>query len=1327
LPAPPAATDAAAHLVTLSARSPAALRALAAAHRDRLATEAPPALADLAAALALHRTHHDHRLSLVAAGAPALVDHLDAFLRDEPRPGTSSGRAAASRRVVFVFPGQGAQWAGMAQGLLGEPVFRAALEACHAALAPEGVAILPALAAPALPTRLGEIQPLLFAVQVALAALWRSWGIEPAAVVGHSMGEVAAAHVAGALDLADAARLIARRSRLLERVSGLGAMLAVELAPHEAEALLEGLHDRVSIAAENGPASTVLSGDAAALDALAARLLPRAVHCRRIQVDVASHSPFMDGLRADLLEALADLRPRRAEVPLISTVTGAALAGPELTADYWYRNLRQPVRFWPAVERLAAEGHAAFLELSPHPILLPALEQGLRGAARPALLPSLRRREDERATLLGSLGALHTLGLAVRWEALHPAPARPVALPSYPWQRQRFWLAPRPPAQPSGPPRRHPLLGPHVAPALASGTHLWEGDVDTARLPFLRDHRVDDAVLLPGTACLEMALAAAAEALGAGPHALADVVFEAAVFLPEGGARTLQLTLTAAGPGAAFSLHGRAAPGDPWVLHARGRVLSGPTPAEGAPLDGDAVLARCGEPAPGRDFYAARAALGNTWGPAFQGIVHLAARPGEALAEVVAPPGIAADLATYGFHPALLDACGQALVAAGAAPGAFVLAGLERVVVQRRPEGPLSCHLVTRAPEPGLLTGDVRIVDARGLPVADLVGLRLRLLDGAAPRVRGERLDDAVHEVAWAPVPLGPAGAPRPLLLLADPGPLAERLVALAREQGRACALAGPDLLDLAGQLASLASGAAVVHLLGLDAPATEPAAQHLAASALHVAQALGRADGAPRLWLVTRGAQAVTPGRVALAAAPLWGLGRSLAAEHPARFGGLVDLDPAGPPDAAARHLLAVLDAAPRGPVELALRGGLALAPHLAPRPPGPPTAPLRLAPDRTYLITGGLGELGLLVADRLVDRGARHLILLGRTALPHRATWRSLAADAPSAAAVRAVRALEARGAGVHLGAVDVGDEAALQAFLAAFAAEARPPIRGVVHAAGVQSPGALDALDRAGLAADFRAKVAGSLHLDALLPDLDFFVLFASAAALIPSPFLAAYAAANAFLGALAHDRRARGLPALAVAWGFWAGGGMVDRYRAGAERRVIPRGLESFTPAAGLDALERLLAGDAVEAAVVPADWAEFARLHPEAAASPLLAALAGPPLDAPSAPPALALPTRAAFLAAAAPERRILLQRYLRERVARTLRLAPERLPLDEPLASLGLDSLMAIELKNRIEADLGLLVPILRILECAGVEQLVDPVLGAAPPPEDDDWETLSL
>ena len=461
------------YLLPLSARSEPALKALARSYRDFLnAPESTASLYDICYAASARRSHHEYRLAATGNSAAQLADALDAFIAGETRPGLSSGRKLSDRqrKLVFVFPGQGSQWFGMGRELLKtEPVFRDAIERCDRAMRPYGDwSILKELeAADASRSRLGEIdvlQPALFAIQVALAALWRSWGIEPHAVVGHSMGEVAAAHVAGALSLDDAVRVICTRSRLVKPTIGRGAMAAVDLSIADAQRAIAGYEDRVSIAVSNGPTSTVLSGDPAALETIVARLQSRDIFGRMIKVDFAAHSPDMEPLRADLKRALEGIQPQHPSIPLYSTVTGRDAEDLALDPDYWSRNLREPVLFSSAVEQLLTGGHDIFLEISPHPILLSAIQQefrhtGLEGAA----IPSLRRDEQENKVLTSSLGALYTTGYPIEWNRIYSIAGQPIQLPDLPmaartildgsaggcharsWRRQAF--APRPPFQ----------------------------------------------------------------------------------------------------------------------------------------------------------------------------------------------------------------------------------------------------------------------------------------------------------------------------------------------------------------------------------------------------------------------------------------------------------------------------------------------------------------------------------------------------------------------------------------------------------------------------------------------------------------------------------------------------------------------------------------------------------------------------------------------------------------------------------------------------------------------------------------------------------------
>jgi len=482
-------TDHAAHdrvqLLPLSARSPEALTALAGRYELALATGVP--LADLCYTAGARRGHHDHRLAVVAASSAELSESLAAHRGEAPHPGVSAGHCRPGQQpgVVFVFSGQGSQWHGMSQRLYAqEPVFRDALDRCDHAMRPhlDGSVVAELLAdqADCGLSDIGVIQPAIFAVQVALAALWRSWGVEPEAVVGHSLGEVAAAHVAGALSLEDAAQVICGRARLLRRAGGSGAMVAAELSLAEARDLIAGKQDRVAVAASNSHRSTVLSGDRAVLADLVATLEQRGRFCRWVEVDVASHSPQMNALRADLNDALAGIRPTQATIPMYSTVTGELVTDRAVDAAYWVENLCSPVKFSAAVRRLLDRGRDTFLEISPHPILLSAVRGDAQDLSRACtLLPSMRRDDPDRATMLASLGTLYTRGQSVAWAQLYPSDAQCVAAPTYPWQRDRFWLDP-----------------------------IANGNAPT-------DNRVNGSAVLPAAAFLKPVVAGATRAFGA--------------------------------------------------------------------------------------------------------------------------------------------------------------------------------------------------------------------------------------------------------------------------------------------------------------------------------------------------------------------------------------------------------------------------------------------------------------------------------------------------------------------------------------------------------------------------------------------------------------------------------------------------------------------------------------------------------------------------------------------------------------------------------------------------------------------------------------------
>ncbi|AUX41121.1 uncharacterized protein SOCE26_025260 [Sorangium cellulosum] len=1103
--------DPAPHLIPLSAHTPAALRDLCASLHALVTAQRDVDLRDLAYTAGPRRSHHDHRLAVVASTPAGLAERLAAFLDGHARAGVSPARGG---RTAFVFSGHGAHWIGMGRELLRTaPAFRRALLACDDALAAHlGWSVAEAVAATDPPHALeavDEVQPIVFAVQVALAAVWRSWGIEPDVVVGHSLGEVAGAHTAGALDLADAARIVCARSRALARVAGRGGMVAAEISPDEAARAIAGREDRVAVAAINGPTSVALSGEPDALAEVVRALEQRGVRCRRLSTDVAFHSPALDPLRADLAAALAGIAPRTADVAIVSTVTGAEVDGASLGPGYWARNLREPVRFWDAARSLFQQGVDTILEVSPHPVLAPALDEVRRAAGSEALIScSLRRGEGEREAMLGALGALYARGHAVHFDALHPQGGRCLRLPPYPWQRERHWIE----ARPAAPPRT--LLGAHLQSSVHEGVHFWEAELNVAA---------------PGEAYAEMARRAASEVWGEGRHALEDITF------PERGAgdgrEIVQLVWSPiAADRASFRVSGRT-PSGAWQVRASGQARRGAAGAMVYEIRWEAGRA----PAPrGRDRTGRWLLLGDGRGVA---------------------PRVAAILEAMGEECTLIHADPR-LASDPAAARAIVRDGIQRD------------------------------------------GLRLRGV-----------------------VCLSALDAPEP------PGACASR-----------------------------------------DAEAT-------CAGLLHIAQALvaGGWDEPPRLWLVTAGALPVGAPheRVSLGQAAVWGLGRVIAAEHAELRFAAVDLpaaDPASEVEALVRTLLSEHTAE-----QIGLRGGVEHTPRLIASAERRSAGASSLWPDATYLITGGLGALGLAVAGWMAEAGARHLVLVGRSP--------------PDRAGERALASIRARGAEVIVHRADVASFSQIAAVFAAIDATL-PPLRGVIHAAGVLHDALVPDLRADQLGPVLAPKVDGAVHLHRLTEDraLDFFVLFSSIASWIGLAGQASYAAANAFLDALAQHRRAHHLPALSVGWGSFTGVGLAGTP---GGRRVAAflarRGVSGFSIDEGLAALGGLLslgAGAPARALVMPLDPA--CAGHGPASRWDALLGRARP----------AAADGRAGFrdvLAATPPARRpSLLAAHVTGEVAGVLGLAPDHVDAHAPMSALGMDSLMALELRDRLEASLGI-------------------------------------
>ncbi|WP_437580044.1 type I polyketide synthase [Sorangium sp. So ce887] len=1340
--------------VLLSAKSERGLRAQAERLRAHFTGGAGDALVDVAASLATTRSHFEHRAAIVARDLGALEEALAGLAEGRSPSGTTVSRSMGGK-LALLFTGQGGQRAAMGRGLHGAfSVFRDAFDAACSYLdrdldhplrdvlfAPRG-SDLAALLDETLYT-----QTSLFALEVALFRLVEAWGVSPHVLLGHSIGELVAAHVAGVLSLENACTLVGARARLMHALPRRdAAMVAIHASELDVRHALDALDGRASIAAVNSPSSIVVSGDEEAVLAVAGRFEALGRKTSRLRVSHAFHShhldPMLDAFRR-VAEGLTFHAPR---IPIVSNVTGARASNDELCSpDYWVRHVRSTVRFADGLETLRADGVSTFLELGPHAVLSALGHEALASEAV-AFLPALRDGRDDVDTLTAALGALHTRGHHVDWDAFFaPFNPRRVALPTYAFQRERFWLdmpktkTSRVAAADSA--GRYPLAGTRLD--LPDGSAVHTLDIGPGAQPYLADHSVYGRIVVPGAFHLAILLAVAESHWPDSPLELRDVEFVRALTFGEPSETVaVRVHLTpAGGDGKGFHATVSTQTEGAWTTHATASLGAAPpsalarhTPAAHESLAGDEssrAVAR---------LMASFEAFNVEWGPKWRWLrqtMHAGDRTG--VGYLAAPDGVPTDDAP--LPGGLVD---NAFAVVGSAVTGLPAHGdrstsnvpplpfsIERLVWYGRAETPCWADFVMRGeitPDADRYVGDITLwsregassegASREGTPVATIDGLAFRRApaDKFLPELSARNL----YALSWPEQPsatrsprgrwallgedsLGIATDSFPVDAYADVDALRDAL-----DRGAPC----PDTIALS---LSTALGLSDTSDTQLVSSVHSAAARALALLNTWLAD---ERFASSTLVLLTQRAVATRAGEdvVDLASAPLWGLVRSAQAENRDRAIVLVDLDGS---DASRRALPnAVASALDDADPQLALRDGRRLAPRLArvvsPTPAttngatNPGATARALDPQGTVLVTGGTGTLGALVARRLVDRhGVKHLLLLSRRGL-----------DAPGAAELAAE--LEARGASVVLAAADAADPAALQGVLLAISPDR--PLTAVVHAAGTLDDGVLSSMTPARLSAVLRAKVDAAVNLHELTRDcpLRAFVLFSSLSGVLGSPAQSNYAAANAFLDALAHRRAAGGLPAVALDWGYWAQTSELTKHLEHADLRRIARGgLKPLASEEALALFDLALAHDAP--CLVPAAFDADALRKSGDALAPILRGLVTGTRARAQRASASALKLRLASLAPQ--ERQRMLLDVVRADVATVLGVAS---PLDidpgRPLQELGLDSLMAIELRNRLAAATGLRLSATLLFDHPTPEALAKLVSGkllhdeAAPP-----------
>ena len=979
-------------MLPISARSEEALVATAGRLAGFLAAHPDVTLPDLGYTLGQRRAHLNHR-HVVIAGS---IDHAREQLQALADGGQiDTGRTEPTTpKLAFVCTGMGPQWWKMCRGLLDAyPAFTESIQRSDRELSRyTDWSLLAELRRDESRTRMTETeiaQPANFAIQVALAEQLEQFGIRPDAVIGHSAGEVAAHHLSGLLTFEQAIEVIYHRSRLQQRTSGQGGMLAVGLDAETLMATISGtmldeFGRRMSVAAINSPSAVTVAGDIDLLDGLARQLDAAGVFNRRLSVKVPYHTHYMDAVKEELLSAFDGLSSKVAALPLYSTVTGEQLEGYQAGAAYWWQNTRATVLFEPAIRRMLQDGYTHFVELGPHPVLAASILE-TAGKQRVSVIATQRRDHDDSHTLLNCIGALHCNGHEVAWDAVHHRDrGRLLKLPSYPWQTKRFWNETTEAVESLFYNPVHPLLGQQMS-ALH---HTWEAELSTVLNAFLADHRIQGSVVLPGAVYVEMALAAANAVYGSN-HSVDDLALHRAVILDETCDPILRTTLNEEDGRLEFAAFTATADGESkWTITATAELnILPPPPCLQDPSGGIEPVTSIN----GDDFYARTQARGFDYGDAFRSVRSVTAGEDWAVAQVAVPAAIVGELDDFRFHPALIDGAFQTLFGAPFTgqeeqEEPYLPTRIRRCAIYGAPETEMRVHVRVGTANSEEVESDITITDTAGKPLAVFDGFAVQALS-ASSRRSPERIDKGLFEIQWIAadeVSDQPetTSVGSSWLILADDSGLGAAVAEELNRRGhsvRTVEHESPEHMNAV--LADLGGGsdlAGIVDCWPLDVSddrSTDDNHRLGVLTVLRLVKALATQDTVkPRLHVVTANTQPAHGAPVkSVDQAAVWGLGRVIGHQELSEYwGGLIDVDAA---DAHAETAACICDQLLGAASEdqVAIRGGATFVPRLRPCSGLTRPFPTKLTPDATYVVTGGAGALGRVVATYLAERGAR------------------------------------------------------------------------------------------------------------------------------------------------------------------------------------------------------------------------------------------------------------------------------------------------------------------------------------------------------------------
>ncbi|RQH26113.1 SDR family NAD(P)-dependent oxidoreductase [Okeania hirsuta] len=1190
-------------------------------------------------------------------------------------------------------------------------------------------------------------QPALFAIEYALCQLWQSWGIKPDILMGHSVGEYVAACIAGIFSLEDGLKLIAHRGRLMQQLPSGGQMVVVRAAEAEIKSIIVPYSEQVAIAAINGPENVVISGATPEIAEIVSLLTAKGIKTTTLKVSHGFHSPLMQEMLNSFETQARQISYHAPEIPIISNVTGERAAPSIATAEYWVNHVMKPVRFADSIKTLETEDYGIFIEIGPNPILLGMGSQCV-GENKYLWLASLREEVGEWEQMLCSLGKLYVQGVDIDWTGFHrKSLCNKVLLPTYPFQRQRYWVETN-----SCLPKKavlHPLLRERLHIVGLENQILFQTQLSASEPSYLNDHQVFGQPVLPAAAYLEMALAAGVAIFQDSNLILEEVNIYQALILSEKKAKTLQLILKPDKKNGytfeIFSLNITEEQQAPvWTLHISGKLLRGEIREEKRGFDLSLIEQEYGKQMSISSFYESLTEFGMYYGSNFQGVQKLYVSQEKALSFSQLPPHLSLQSQFYQIHPILLDSClhsGYALRLAKKDElskniDIYLPIELKRLKLYRPFTSQLWSQVQLSSPQeidPETVSSNFNLFNEEGALIAEVEGLTSKRTSSKAllnliSTQRQKELQDWFYQVQWQPISsisgvyknIIPEMESSHWLIFTDTKGKGKSLAAHLQQLGQEITLVYPgeswqksssgvyqinpshsqDFESLYQQILTETKSPIkyVIHLWSLDSlpseqltiTGLEQAEKLGCASVLHLVQSLAKNHqySFPKLWLVTEGAQSVLNlEELAIAQTPLWGLGKVISLEHPQLWGGLIDLEPNG----GEKQIEKLLNQITSNSTEdhLSIRGEKTYVARLVKQSPRKSQS-YQWQSEGTYLITGGLGALGLHTAKWMVEKGVRNIVFISRSS--------------PDQTKQAAIANLEEQGTRVLVAQADVSHQEELRAVLEQIQLT-MPPLKGIIHAAGVAEFEPLTQMGLSQMSTILQPKVRGGWLLHQLTKDIkiDFFICFSSIAALWGSVGQAHYAAANHFLDGLVHYRTSIGLPGLTINWGPWTGGGMADTEQLLELRK---RGIKPLSPSQALVALEQLLDSSEIQTGLANVDWSIFKELYEIGRVRLLLEEIEVKPGQTQLLNDSNQLATKAKqerilsqLKLANDEETEKILLAYLLEEIAQVLGIKIEKIELEQPLTMMGIDSLMAVELRNQVQKALGIEVPLSQFME----------------------------